>query len=506
MFMEENLTVSEIAAKIRKKEFSPKEIAAFYLKKIRERNPDLNAFITVNEAVLEEAESLPKRFRNKEKGPLYGVPLSLKDMFCTAGLRTTAASRTLKDFIPPYSATVAERLKDAGALLLGKCNNDEFAMGSSGETSYFGPAKNPWDGGRSPGGSSSGSASAVAGGLAPASIGTDTGGSVRLPAHFCGLTGVKPTYGRVSRYGMIAHGSSLDQAGPLAKTAEDSALILDAVTGRDPKDSTSAPLPPSRFHKNLSRDIRSMRIAWFPIEKTFSFVSGSGEIIRGAVQEETAAAQQKALQTFEKTGCRLIKAEAPLFQYGAPVYYLISASEASANLSRYDGLRYGSQSASALRSETIKEFYETNRTENFGEEVKRRILMGAFCLSRGSYQGYFEKACRVRRLIKRGFEEIFKSADIVLSPTAFSAAFRAGEAKSSLEKYMSDQFTTAANLTGFPALTAPVCFSKDNLPVGVQLTAPAFEEQRILDAAFFLEKELHENRPPSPPAPRTSPS
>lgn len=473
----ENFTVSEIVEKIKKKEFSPREITEFYLNKIEKEDSVLNSFITLNEKALKEAENL------KEGGLLYGVPLGIKDMFCTKGLQTTAGSRMLKNFIPPYSATAVERLQKAGALLLGKCNNDEFAMGSSCETSYFGSAKNPWNKNYSPGGSSGGSAAAVAGGLCPASIGTDTGGSVRLPAHFCNLVGVKPTYGRISRYGMIAYGSSLDQAGPLTKTVKDSALILDAVTGWDSRDSTTANQKASAFHKNLNSEIKSLKVAYFSLEKLQSLSKGDFRI-----QSEIIEAQEKALKAFSERGCELIEKDWPLFHYGVPVYYLISTSEASGNLARYDGLRYGFKSSKPVRA--FEEFYETNRGEGFGEEVKRRILMGTFCLSQGYYEAYFQKACQVRRLIRQSFEELFKSADIILSPMAFSKAFKLGEKIKPLDKYLNDQFTVAANLTGLPSLSAPVHFSKENLPVGVQLIGPAFEEQKILNAAFALEQEF----------------
>ena len=479
----EDLTVSEIAVKIKKKELSPEEIAQEYLKKIEKEDPSLNAFINLNKEILKETQSL------NDNGPLYGVPLGVKDMFCTRKLRTTAGSRMLENFVPPYSATVVERLQKAGALVLGKCNNDEFAMGSTCETSYFGTSKNPWNKDHSPGGSSGGSASAVAARLCPASLGTDTGGSIRLPAHFCNLVGVKPTYGRVSRYGIIAYGSSLDQAGPLTKTVEDSALILDAISGWDSRDSTTASLKPSEFHKNLNPKIDSLKVAWFPLEKLQS--SGTSLEIHPDIHE----AQEKVLKVFKSLGCSLVEKTWPFFHHGVSVYYLISTSEASSNLARYDGVRYGFKKSH--QAKTLKEFYETNRGDGFGEEVQRRILMGAFCLSQGYYEAYFQKACEVRRLIKESFEEIFKSCDVILAPVAFSPAFKLGEKIKPLEKYLNDQFTVTANLTGFPALSVPAHFSKDNLPIGVQLLGPAFGEQKILNAALALEKEfqLYKKRP-----------
>lgn len=473
----ENLTVSNIVEKIKKKEISPKEIAQIYLNKIEKKNSLYNSFITVNEDVLKEAEAL--KFK---EAPLLGAPLGIKDMFCTEGLATTAGSRMLEGFIPPYSATVVEKLKRAGALILGKCNNDEFAMGSTSETSYFGSSKNPWNRKRSPGGSSSGSAAAVAADLCPAALGTDTGGSIRLPAHFCNLVGVKPTYGRVSRYGIVAYGSSLDQAGPLTKTVSDSALILDAITGWDPKDSTSAQLKPVEFRKHLSSEIKGIKVAWFNLE-TLSTADRSPQI-----RSEIKEAQDKTLSALKERGCQLVEQSWPFFDYGVSVYYLISTAEASSNLARYDGVRYGFKSS--RQANTLQEFYENNRSEGFGEEVRRRILMGTFCLSEGYYEAYFQKAAQVRQLIKQGFEEIFKSCDIILAPVAFSSAFRLGEQLKPLEIYLNDQFTVTANLTGLPALSLPVHFSKENLPVGVQLMGPAFGEQKILNAALALEEEF----------------
>ena len=466
----ENLTVSEIVTKIKKKEFSPQEITQFYLNRIEKQNASLNAFIAINENILDETKNL------KREGPLYGVPLGIKDMFCTKGLATTASSKMLKNFVPPYSATVVERLQKAGALVLGKCNNDEFAMGSTCETSYFGSSKNPWNTEYSPGGSSGGSASAVASGLCPASLGTDTGGSIRLPAHFCNLVGIKPTYGRVSRYGIIAYGSSLDQAGPLTKTVPDSALILDAISGWDAKDSTTASLKPSQFYKNLNSKIKSMKVAWFPLEK-LQIPTDSLKI-----HSEVKEAQKKTLKALKARGCQLVEKTWPFFQHSVSVYYLISTSEASSNLARYDGIRYGFKTTK--QPKTLRELYELNRTEGFGQEVQRRILMGTFCLSEGYYEAYFQKACQVRQLIKQEFEEIFKSCDIILAPVTFSSAFKLGEQIKPLEKYLNDQFTVTANLIGCPALSMPVHFSKKNLPVGVQLLGPPFGEQKILKCRF----------------------
>ena len=465
------LTLSGIVKAIKAKKISCREVVDFYLKQIEKHNPALNAFLRLNEKGLKNLDSL------KPEGPLAGVPLGIKDIFCTKGLKTTAASKMLSDYTPPYSATVVERLEQAGAFILGKCNNDEFAMGSTGESSYFGATKNPWNLDCVAGGSSSGSASAVASHLCPGALGTDTGGSIRLPAHYCNLVGIKPTYGRVSRYGMIAYASSLDQAGPLTHTVEDGALILDAITGYDSKDSTTADLPPTQLHKQMNSQVKGMKVAYLRIP------DGDGSIDLDIVES-----QEKVLKALKARGCELTEIKWPFLDYGVSVYYLISTSEASSNLSRYDGVRYGFRSKKPAKD--LKDFYSSNRSEGFGLEVKRRILMGTFCLSTGYYDEYFHKACQVRYLIKQDFEKIFKTCDAILCPVSTNTAPKIKKTVNVLKNYLNDQFTVFANLAGLPALSLPVHFSKQGLPIGAQLIGPAFKEQNILNIALALEEEF----------------
>ena len=466
-------TIAQIAKNIRAGKVSVKEVAAFYLKRAEDLNTRLNAFITLNDRLLEDAEKAPE-------GPLQGIPLGIKDMFCTRGIRTTAASRMLENFISPYDATVVERLKKAGALILGKCNHDEFAMGSTGEHSFFGVSKNPWDVKRTAGGSSGGSAAAVAGGLCPGAFGTDTGGSVRQPAHFCHLVGIKPSYGRISRYGIIAYASSLDQAGVFTRTVEDGALLLDAVAGPDPKDSTTAKAPRPFFHKNLNSHIKSLTVGCFPPD---SFK------VEGLFHPTVIQAVQKALAVLKSRGCRIKEKTWPLLDHSLSAYYLISTSEASSNLARYDGIRYGFQSSDT--SSNLQDFYGLNRGQGFGSEVKQRILIGTFCLSSGYYEAYYQKAAEVRALIKKEFDEIFKECDVVLCPVSPGPAFPVNQKEKPLKSYLNDIFTVSANLGGFPALSLPVQFTEGHLPVGVQLMGPAFGEQKLLNVASALEEDLN---------------
>ena len=470
------MNISEIVKNIKSKKVSPKEVAEFYLKRIEKHNPKLNAFIHLNENILKEAESV-----DPSKGRLPGVPLGIKDIFCTKNLKTTAGSRMLESFVPPYSATAVQKLQKEGALVLGKCNQDEFAMGSSGENSYFGPTKNPWNLNCVAGGSSSGSASAVSAGLCPASLGTDTGGSVRLPAHFCHLVGIKPSYGRVSRYGMIAYASSLDQAGTFTHTVEDGALLLDVMSGSDDQDATTARKDSTQFFPSLNSDIRSLKVATFP-----------SQLFDKKIHPEILAAQKKAIDILKARGCEIIEEEWPYLEDSVSVYYLISTSEASSNLSRYDGVRYGFRSPDAPKD--LKDFYSHNRSQGFGEEVKRRILMGAFCLSSGYYEAYFNKACQVRYLIKKAFEDLFSRADVILCPITSALPYPLGVKRNLIDVYLNDQFTVSANLAGLPALSLPAGLSKDKLPLGVGLMGSAFEEQKMLNVALALEEDFQVNK------------
>ena len=468
-------SLSDIQKKLQTKEISFEELFQFYLDKIEKHNPQLNAFISVNKE---------GKCRNKE-GRLAGIPIGVKDLFCTKDLRTTAGSRGLETYCPPYTATVVERLEQEGAIVIGKCNNDEFGMGSTGENSYFGASRNPWNEKHSPGGSSSGSASAVSAGLCPVSLGTDTGGSVRLPASHCHLFGLKPTYGRLSRYGMIAYASSLDQAGLFTQTVEDQALLLDVMSGFDPKDSTSLELEKTEFQKNLNSHLKGKKVAYFNMD-----------FLKDQMSPDVFSAFEKTLQLLEKRGCELVEKKFPYLDHGISVYYLISTSEASSNLARYDGVRYGRRSDKV--SSSLAEFYAQNRSEFFGEEVQKRILMGTFSLSSGYYEEYFYKACQVRYLIKQAFDEIFDSCEAIVCPVSKETAPLLKEDslqdrdpnQERLSTYKNDLFTVFANLIGSPALSLPVSFSKKNLPIGMQLIGPALGEQKILNLALALEEEL----------------
>ena len=464
-------SLSDIQKSLQSKKISPQELFDFYFKKIQSHNKKIQAFLALNERLF-QSQNVPSL-----KGPLSGIPLGIKDMFCVKDLQTSAGSKILESYIPPYTATAVERLEKAGALIIGKCNNDEFAMGSKGENSAFGKVKNPWNIKHVAGGSSSGSASAVAAGLCPASLGTDTGGSVRLPAHYCHLVGIKPTYGRVSRYGMISYASSLDQAGTLTWKVEDGALLLDIMSGFDPFDSTTVKTPPPFFQKSLNSNIKGKKVVYFDLE---NFESQLDPCI--------VEAQEKVLRLLKDRGCELIEKPWPFFEYGVPIYYLISTSEASSNLARYDGVRYGHRSSK--QSKNLQEFYSLNRSEGFGSEVRRRIFMGTFCLSAGYYEEYFYKACQVRHLVKQAFDEIFSCCDFILSPVASSTAPKEGEKTKPLQTYLDDQFTVFANLIGSPALSLPVSFSKDKLPVGIQIMGAPFKEQEILNGALAIEEEL----------------
>ncbi|MCY4321170.1 MAG: Asp-tRNA(Asn)/Glu-tRNA(Gln) amidotransferase subunit GatA [Bdellovibrionaceae bacterium] len=455
------LSLTDIQKNLKEKKITPKELFDFYLNKITKQNKNLNAFISLND----------KAFESKKKGLLSGIPLGVKDLFCTQDIRTTAGSKALENYIPPYTATAVKKLEDEGAIIIGKCNNDEFAMGSTGKNSYFGTVKNPWNLKHCAGGSSSGSASAVAGGLCPASLGTDTGGSVRLPAHYCNLVGLKPTYGRVSRYGMIAYASSLDQAGIFTHTVEDSALLLDIISGFDPWDSTSVKKEPPYFQKKLNPNIKNKKILFFDLEN-----------LTDQIQPEVLKAFQNCLKILKEKGCQLVEKKWPFLQYGLSAYYLISTSEASSNLSRYDGIRYGYKSPKEPKD--IQDFYALNRTESFGKEVRQRIFMGTFCLSAGYYEEYFHKACQVRNLIKQAFDDLFSTYEIIVSPVASSTAPLLNLEEKPLQTYLNDQFTVFSNLIGAPALSLPFSFSKENLPIGIQLMGPPFLEQNILDVAF----------------------
>ncbi len=461
-------TLAQQSQMLKSSQTSSVELVNHYLERIERLNPDINAYVSVNadEARVAAADADKTRAAGNA-GALTGIPIAHKDIFCTKGITTTCGSRILQNFKAPYDATVVTRLADAGVVSLGKANMDEFAMGSSNENSYYGPVSNPWQRDRVPGGSSGGSAALVAARLAAAATGTDTGGSIRQPAAFCGITGIKPTYGRVSRYGMIAFASSLDQGGPMAQTAEDCALLLQAMSGHDVRDSTSSTLDVPDFSASLDRDLKGLRVG-VPTEY---FADG--------LDDGVAVAVQAALAELEKAGAILKEISLPNQQHCIPAYYVIAPAEASSNLSRFDGVRFGYR---CENPQDLEDLYTRTRGEGFGDEVKRRILIGAYALSAGYYDAYYKKAQQVRQLVSNDFTEAFKEVDVIAGPTTPTVAFKSGEKTDPISMYLNDLFTVSANLSGLPGLSAPCGFS-DGLPVGLQLVAPVFEEARLLNIA-----------------------
>ena len=462
-------TVAALAAGLERGEFSSVELTKHYLDRIRALNPALNCYITVcEEGALAQARAADERRAVGEAGVLTGIPYANKDIFCTAGVRTSCASRMLDGFVPPYTATAIQRLHDAGMVMLGKANMDEFAMGSSNETSFYGPARNPWRTDCVPGGSSGGSAAAVAARLAPAATGTDTGGSIRQPASFCGVSGLKPTYGRVSRYGMIAFASSLDQGGPMALTAEDLALVLGGMAGFDPRDSTSIEPMPEDFTRQLDAPLDGLKLG-LPKE----FFDERLAPTLGAVLDE-------ARRVFEGLGAECREISLPNSGLAIPAYYIVASAECSSNLSRYDGVRFGHR---CDRPKDLFDLYCRSRGEGFGAEVKRRILVGTYALAAGYYDAYYGKAQKLRRLIRRDFEAAFTEVDAIMGPTAPSVAFGLGQRiDDPVTMYLSDVYTTAVNLAGLPALSIPAGFV-DGLPVGMQIIGNYFDEARLLGIA-----------------------
>lgn len=468
----------EVSEAVKNKKISAVEVTQFFLNRIEKLNPKLNAYIAINQLAMDEAQKIDDLVQKKENvGPLAGVGFGIKDLLCTKDLRTTAGSKILNNFIPPYDATVVTRLKNSGAIVLGKLNLDEFAMGSSTETSYFGKCYNPWNTDYVPGGSSGGSAAAQAARMAMGTIGTDTGGSIRQPASFCGVVGIKPTYGRISRYGIIAYASSLDQAGPMVSSVEDAALALEAICGQDEKDATASSKKVPQFSKNLSLDIKKLKIG---LVKEYQSDELHSDIMKTYL---------RAIDELKKAGAEIIEVSIPLTEFAVPMYYLIAASEASSNLARYDGVKYGHRAEfKDLSAMSLEDFYSQSRGEGFGKEVKRRIMLGTYCLSSGYYDAYYNKACQVRRLLREQYLNAFKECDVLLSPVTTSPAFKIGERSSDpLKMYLNDIFTTATNLAGLPGMSVPFGFSSEGLPIGIQLTGPHFEEQKILNVAYALE-------------------
>jgi aspartyl-tRNA(Asn)/glutamyl-tRNA(Gln) amidotransferase subunit A len=475
-----NASMKEISAAVVAKKISAEEVAGFFIDRIASKNTKLNAYVAQDQTAIEQAREIDKKVsRGEAVGKLAGVPFGIKDMFCTKGLRTTAASKILENFVPPYDATVVARLKSEGATILGKLNQDEFAMGSSNETSFFGPVKNPWDLERVPGGSSGGSAAAQAARLAAGTLGTDTGGSIRQPASFCNIVGVKPTYGRVSRYGIVAYASSLDQAGPMVSSVEDAALTLEVISGHDEKDSTTAQRPVPRWTQELGASIKGMRIGLLK------------EYMAGGLDADVAKATESAVKKLQSLGAEFTEISVPSTQFAVPVYYLVAASEASSNLARYDGVKYGFRAPfKTLAKIDLDEFYSETRGQGFGPEVKRRIMLGTYCLSSGYYDAFYNKACMVRRRLRNDFNAAFAKCDVILSPVTTSPAFKIGERVADpLTMYLNDIFTVSTNLAGLPGMSVPFEFSKGGLPIGIQLMANSFEETKMLQVAFALEKD-----------------
>jgi aspartyl-tRNA(Asn)/glutamyl-tRNA(Gln) amidotransferase subunit A len=468
-------TVAELSSALTRREVSSVELTQALLARITALNPALNAFITVDaQRSLADARAADARRARGEAGPLTGIPVAHKDIFCSRGMRTTCGSRMLADFVSPYDAHVLERFAEAGAVLLGKCNMDEFAMGSSSESSWFGPVRNPWDRGRVAGGSSGGSAAAVAARLAPAATGTDTGGSIRQPAALTGTCGLKPTYGLVSRYGMIAFASSFDQGGPLARSAEDLALLMNVMAGFDARDSTSLERAKEDYTRGLALPLEGLRIG-LPEEYL-------GDGVDPAVRDAVEA----AMRWYESQGARRIAITLPNTRLALPVYYVLAPAEASSNLARFDGVRYGHRAAQYA---DLFDMYCRTRAEGFGAEVKRRILIGTYVLSHGYYDAYYLKAQKLRRLIARDFARAFERCDVIAGPTAPTAAFALGsKADDPVQMYLNDIFTIPAPLAGLPAVSIPCGFDAQGLPVGLQLTGNYFSEAQLLGAAHRFQQ------------------
>jgi aspartyl-tRNA(Asn)/glutamyl-tRNA(Gln) amidotransferase subunit A len=463
-------TVRAIRDAVRRGDRTAVEVCANALDRIEARNPGLGALTLVTrDQALERAAAVDADPARRRLQPLAGVPVAIKDVFCTRGIRTTASSRILASFVPPYSATAVARLEAAGAVVVGKANCDEFAMGSSTETSAFGPTRNPWARDRIPGGSSGGSAVAVAAGMTPMALGSDTGGSIRQPAALCGIVGLKPTYGRVSRYGLIAYASSLDQIGPFARTVTDAAVCLEAISGVDPLDATSAVRPVPAFREALTGDINGLR------------VGVPRHLLGEGVEPDVLTAFEESLAQLEQLGATLSTVELPHSRYAIPTYYLVATAEASSNLARYDGVRYGFRAAGPT---ALDDMYDRTRDEGFGAEVKRRIMLGTYVLSAGYYDAYYLKAQQVRTLIRRDFEHAFAGVDVVALPTTPTAAFRLGERTADpLQMYLADVFTVSAPLAGLPAISVPCGLTRERLPVGLQLTGRAWDEATLLRAS-----------------------
>jgi aspartyl-tRNA(Asn)/glutamyl-tRNA(Gln) amidotransferase subunit A len=476
------LTISEALAKLRAREFSATELTRAYLERINQLEPMIRAYITVTpDVALEQAAAADAALAAGESRPLLGVPMAIKDVLSTANVETTCGSRILSGYRPPFTATSIQRLFDAGVVMLGKANMDEFAMGSSTENSAYQKTRNPWNTERVPGGSSGGSAAAVAAGMAAGAVGTDTGGSIRQPGAFCGVVGLKPSYGRVSRYGLVAFGSSLDCAGPLTRTVEDAARLLEVMAGHDPLDSTSLDVPVPAYTAALTGDIKGVKIG---VPKEY-FIEG--------IQPEVEQTVRAAIAHLESLGAEIHPVSLPHTDYSLPVYYIIAPAEASANLARYDGIRFGRR----VETGNLWETFKKTRGEGFGAEVKRRIMLGTYALSAGYYDAYYGKAQMVRTLIRKDFDEAFKTVDVIAAPVAPHVAFRLGsKTDDPLTMYLEDVFTLPASLAGVPGISVPCGFDDEGLPIGLQLIGAAFNEAAILRVAHAYEQstEWHRQR------------
>ena len=472
-----NLTVHELQEKLEKKELTSEEIVQSYIDRINDKEKDVKAFVTtLCDEALKEAKEIDEKRKNGEKlSSLAGIPIGIKDNMCTKGVKTTCSSRMLENFVAPYNATVVEKLNEENLIDLGKLNMDEFAMGASTEYSYFKKTCNPWNLKTVPGGSSGGSAAAVAANLVPWALGSDTGGSIRQPSSFCGVVGLKPTYGLVSRYGLVAFASSLDQIGPITKDVRDSAILLNIIAGHDERDTTSYNMPKKDYTKALKNDVKGLKIG---IPKEYF---GEG------INEEVKAKLEEAIETYKKLGAEVEEFSLDIAQYALATYYIIACAEASSNLGRFDGIRYGYRTENYTN---LKELYKNSRSEGFGPEVKRRIILGTYVLSSGYYDAYYKKAQQVRTLVKKEFDKAFEKYDVLLTPTSPTVAFEMGtRSENPLEMYLADICTVSVNIAGLPGISIPCGVNSENMPIGMQLIGNKFEEEKILNAAYTFEQE-----------------
>lgn len=472
------LTVHELKEKLEKKELTSYEIIKAYIEKIEEKEKDVQAFVTTLEKdALEKAEEIDKKIASGEiVEKLAGIPIGIKDNICTKGVNTTCSSKMLENFVAPYDATVMEKINSENLINLGKLNMDEFAMGGSTEHSYFHVTRNPWNLNKVPGGSSGGSAAAVAAGMVPWALGTDTGGSIREPASFCGVVGLKPTYGLVSRYGVVAFASSLDQVGPITKDVTDSAMLLNIITGKDKMDSTSVERPKVDYTKALKNDVKGLKIA---VPK---------ELFAEGINEEVKESLEKAIETYKKLGAEISEVSLNIAEYALASYYIIACAEASSNLGRFDGVRYGHR---AKEFNNLKELYRNSRTEGFGPEVKRRIILGTYVLSSGYYDAYYKKAQQVRTLVMNKFKSVFDNYDVILTPTSPTVAFDIGsKINAPLAMYLADICTVSVNIAGLPGISIPCGVDKEGMPIGMQLIGNRFTEETLLNAAYTFEQKV----------------